>query len=67
MLETRSAVDVHTVLDSVANLVGFQLRGRARLVKRYGTVPLVSGEDEPDSGRSSPTLVNARGPGHPPG
>ncbi|HEX7601145.1 MAG TPA: ATP-binding protein [Polyangiaceae bacterium] len=43
MLETRSAVDVHTVLDSVANLVGFQLHGRARLVKRYGAVPLVSG------------------------
>jgi PAS domain S-box-containing protein len=41
--EPRGAVDVHAVLDSVSNLVAFELRGRAKLVKRYGVVPAVSG------------------------
>ncbi|HEX7600480.1 MAG TPA: ATP-binding protein, partial [Polyangiaceae bacterium] len=41
--EARGALDVHAVLDSIASLVGFQLRGCARLVKRYGDVPPVSG------------------------
>ena len=40
--EAPSPVDVHAVLDSVANLVSFELRGRARLVKRYGDVPPVA-------------------------
>ncbi len=41
--ERPAATDVHAVLDAVANLVAFELRGRARLVKRYGDVPAVKG------------------------
>lgn len=35
--------DVNDILDAVVNLVAFELRGRARLVKHYGEVPRVAG------------------------
>jgi len=40
---TEQQLDVNALLDSVANLAAFQLRGHARLVKQYGDVPLVAG------------------------
>ena len=40
---TEPQLDVNALLDSVANLAAFQLRGHARLVKQYGDVPLVAG------------------------
>jgi PAS domain S-box-containing protein len=42
--EGGRGVDVHAVLDSVVALTAHALESRARLVKRYGAVPLVGGE-----------------------
>jgi signal transduction histidine kinase len=39
----REAVDIHTVLDSAARMAQSMFRGRARLVRRFGAVPLVEG------------------------
>lgn len=38
-------VDVHRVLDSVAQMAASEVRPRARLVKSYGAVPLVRGNE----------------------
>ena len=57
--EARGALDVHVVLDSIASLVGFQLRGCARLVKRYGDVPPVSGSRAKLGQVFANVLVNA--------
>ncbi|MFL5308290.1 MAG: response regulator [Polyangia bacterium] len=39
----REAVDVHTVLESSVRMAQSTFRGRARLVRRFGEVPLVEG------------------------
>ncbi|MCP3163568.1 PAS domain S-box protein [Myxococcus qinghaiensis] len=38
-------VDVHRVLDSVAQMAASEVRPRARLIKTYGVVPLVRGNE----------------------
>ena len=43
--DKRSSVDIHTVLDSCANMARSEIRHRARLVKNYGTVPPVYAND----------------------
>ncbi|OJH36016.1 PAS domain S-box protein [Cystobacter ferrugineus] len=43
--DLRSPVDIHTVLDSCANMARSEIRHRARLVKNYGTVPRVFAND----------------------
>jgi two-component system NtrC family sensor kinase len=59
LLDTSMSVDLHAVLDSIANLVGFELRGRARLVKSYGEVPYVVGTTAKLGHVFSNLLVNA--------
>ncbi|MES1207112.1 MAG: ATP-binding protein, partial [Pseudomonadota bacterium] len=39
----REAVDIHTVLESAVRMAQSTFRGRARLVRRFGDVPLVEG------------------------
>ncbi len=39
----REAVDIHAVLESAARMAQSTFRGRARLVRRFGDVPLVEG------------------------
>jgi len=41
-----TTADIHRILDSCAKLATVQLRGRAQVVKRYGTVPPVRGQRE---------------------
>ncbi len=41
--DSATDVDLHAVLDSIANLIGFELHGRARLVKSYGHIAHVRG------------------------
>jgi two-component system cell cycle sensor histidine kinase/response regulator CckA len=41
----RTRVDIHRVLDSCANLVRSDMRGRVRLVKDYGEIPPVLGNE----------------------
>jgi PAS domain S-box-containing protein len=43
--DLRGPVDIHTVLDSCANMARSEIRHRARLVKNYGTVPRVFAND----------------------
>ncbi|ATB29398.1 PAS domain S-box protein [Melittangium boletus] len=43
--DKRSPVDIHTVLDSCANMARSEIRHRARLVKNYGAVPPVYAND----------------------
>ncbi|MET0400955.1 MAG: PAS domain S-box protein, partial [Cystobacter sp.] len=43
--DQRGSVDIHTVLDSCANMARSEIRHRARLVKNYGTVPRVFAND----------------------
>ncbi|WNG13633.1 PAS domain S-box protein [Cystobacter fuscus] len=43
--DSRGPVDIHTVLDSCANMARSEIRHRARLVKNYGTVPRVFAND----------------------
>jgi ligand-binding sensor domain-containing protein/signal transduction histidine kinase/CheY-like chemotaxis protein len=43
--EARGPVDLHAVLDSAAKLAGTELRARARVVKDYGQVPWVEGNE----------------------
>ncbi len=43
--EQRGAVDVRAVLDSCVNMAWSELRHRARLVKDYGEVPPVNGNE----------------------
>jgi len=41
----QSEVDLHKVLDAAANLVRLMLRNRATLVKDYGVLPIVDGDE----------------------
>ncbi len=59
LLDTSTSVDLHSVLDSIANLVAFELRGRARLVKSYGEIPHVLGTSAKLGHVFSNLLVNA--------
>ncbi|MDY7225938.1 ATP-binding protein [Hyalangium rubrum] len=43
--ERREPVDLHQVLDSVAQMANNEVRHRARLVKDYGTLPYIVGND----------------------
>jgi PAS domain S-box-containing protein len=43
--ERRGPVDLHDVLDSTLRMAGNELRHRADVVKCYGTVPLVDGDE----------------------
>lgn len=43
--EHSDAVDLHRVLDGAATLAAGALRGRARLVKQYGSVPIIVGSE----------------------
>lgn len=43
--ETRGAVDVESVLDSTLRMAWNELRHRARIVKTYGKVPTVDGNE----------------------
>ncbi len=57
--DSSTDIDVQAVLDSIANLVGFALRGRARLVKRYGRIGRVRGTRAKLGHVFSNLLVNA--------
>lgn len=43
--ESRSLVDIEGVLDSTIKLAWSEIRDRARLIKRYGQVPRVRGDE----------------------
>lgn len=59
LLDLTTSVDLHAVLDAIANLVSFELRGRARLVKAYGEIPHVHGTTAKLGHVFSNLLVNA--------
>jgi len=44
--DATALIDIHRVLDSCANLASVQLRGHARVVKKYGAVRPVLGHGE---------------------
>ncbi|MBF5045835.1 response regulator [Aggregicoccus sp. 17bor-14] len=43
--DESGSVDLHAVLDSAAKMASTEVRHRARLVKRYGEVPFVQGNE----------------------
>jgi PAS domain S-box-containing protein len=43
--ETRGPIDLHRVLDLAASIASSQIRFHARLVKDYGPIPLVQGDE----------------------
>jgi signal transduction histidine kinase len=43
--EPRTAVDIHRMIESTANLVASTIRERAELVRVYGIVPIVDGNE----------------------
>ena len=43
--DALEAVELHTVLDSCVNMAGSEIRHRARLVKEYGALPPVHGNE----------------------
>lgn len=57
--ETRGPVDVHRVIDSSIRMAHNEIRHRARLVKVYGEVPLVEGNEARLSQVFLNLLVNA--------
>src|SRR5688572_4589382 len=57
--ETRGPVDVHTVIDSSIRMAHNEIRHHARLVKVYGEVPLVEGNEARLSQVFLNLLVNA--------
>jgi PAS domain S-box-containing protein len=57
--EQRYVVDVHEALESAATLVVGELKGRARIVRRYGPVPKVKANEGQLSQLFMNLLVNA--------
>jgi signal transduction histidine kinase len=57
--ETRGPVDVHRVIDSSIRMAHNEIRHRARLVKVYGDIPLVEGNEARLSQVFLNLLVNA--------
>jgi PAS domain S-box-containing protein len=57
--ERRLPLDVHQVLDVASNIASNEIRHRARLVKEYGDVPLVSADEARLAQMMINLLVNA--------
>jgi PAS domain S-box-containing protein len=57
--DERGPVDVHRLLDSALRMAGNEIRHRARVVKEYGTIPLVMANESRLSQVFLNLLVNA--------
>jgi PAS domain S-box-containing protein len=57
--EMRTAVDLHRVIDSAVNLAQAEIRGRARVVRRFENVPAVLGNEARLSQLFLNLIVNA--------